>query len=115
MSTKVTRRTSKGPPRAAAKPPKSAKKEEKEEEEADGPRKGRARSRRKATASVALSEPQAKRRLRAATRRGRGEAGSPHGFQTHRQGLWEHFLVPGEPQGCQEAGQELCGAEPGTL
>ncbi|NXX38473.1 NEIL1 Endonuclease, partial [Tricholaema leucomelas] len=76
LTPKVTRRTSKGHPKAAAKPPKSDKKEE-EEEEADGPRKGRARGRRKATAAGALSEPQPKRRLRAATRRGRGEAGSP--------------------------------------
>ncbi|XP_068000347.1 endonuclease 8-like 1 isoform X2 [Melanerpes formicivorus] len=133
LTPKVTRRTSKGRPRAAAKPPKAAKKEEKKkeqvekkkeqeeeekeqeeeekeqeeeekverkkverkkkkkevekvekkkkevekeekekEEEADGLKKGRGR--RKAAAVVALSEPQAKRRLRASTRRGRGAA-----------------------------------------
>ncbi|XP_054244106.1 endonuclease 8-like 1 [Indicator indicator] len=66
LTPKVTRRTSKGHPRAAAKPPKP------QEQEADGLRKGRVRGRRKATAAVVFSEPQAKRRLRASTRRSRG-------------------------------------------
>ncbi|NXR06657.1 NEIL1 Endonuclease, partial [Semnornis frantzii] len=79
LTPKVSRRTSKGRSRASANPPKSAKKKEekKEKEEADGLRKGHARGRRKATAAVALSEPQANMRLRASTRRSRGEAGSP--------------------------------------
>ncbi|NWI22823.1 NEIL1 Endonuclease, partial [Sula dactylatra] len=71
---KVTKRTSKRCPRAAAKPPKLPE----EEEVADGPRKGRTRGRRKATSAPALPEPEApvkaKRSCRTPARRGRGEA-----------------------------------------
>ncbi|XP_009703077.1 PREDICTED: endonuclease 8-like 1, partial [Cariama cristata] len=74
LTPKVTTRASKRRPKAAAKPPKSAE----EEEVADGPRKGRARGRRKATAAPALSEPEAlgkaKRSRRTSARRGRGAA-----------------------------------------
>ncbi|NXR04327.1 NEIL1 Endonuclease, partial [Sagittarius serpentarius] len=74
LTPKVTRRASKRHTRAAAKPLKSAE----EEEVTDGPRKGRARGRRKATAAPALSEPEglvkAKRSRRTSARRGRGEA-----------------------------------------
>ncbi|NXS58304.1 NEIL1 Endonuclease, partial [Brachypteracias leptosomus] len=78
---KVTKGTSKRRTRAAVKPPKSPKKEEEEKEEvADGPRKGRARGRRKATAAPALSKPEVpikvRRSLRTSVRRGRGETGS---------------------------------------
>ncbi|XP_009956921.1 PREDICTED: endonuclease 8-like 1, partial [Leptosomus discolor] len=70
LTPKVTTRASKGRPRAAAKPPKSAK-----EVAADGPRKGRARGRRKATAPPAPSEPhapvKAQRSHRTSARRGR--------------------------------------------
>ncbi|KAF1494086.1 Endonuclease 8-like 1, partial [Pygoscelis antarcticus] len=80
LTPKVTMRASKQCSRAAAKPPKLAK-EEKEEEVAGGPRKGRARGRKKATAAQASSEPdapvKAKRSRRTSARRGRGEAGSP--------------------------------------
>ncbi|XP_076204617.1 endonuclease 8-like 1 isoform X3 [Aptenodytes patagonicus] len=75
LTPKVTKRASKRCSRAAAKPPKLA---EEEEEVADGPRKGRARGRRKATASPASSEPdapvKAKRSRRTSARRGRGAA-----------------------------------------
>ncbi|XP_010000548.1 PREDICTED: endonuclease 8-like 1, partial [Chaetura pelagica] len=72
---KVTPRASKRPPRAAAKPPKPAKEEEEQEEVAEGPRKGRARGkRRKASAAPAPSEPEAAGRRRMSTRRGRGAA-----------------------------------------
>ena len=117
MSTQVTTRASKRRPRAAAKPPEPAE----EEEVADGLRKGRARRRRKATAAPALSEPEAlvkaKRSRRTSARRGRGEAGSPCGFQTHRRGLRARSFVSRGARGCQKAGEEpagLCGAEPGT-
>ncbi|NWI70136.1 NEIL1 Endonuclease, partial [Todus mexicanus] len=74
---KVTTRASKRHPRAAAKP----KEEEEKEKVADGPKKGSARGRRKATAAPALPEPEApvkaRRSLRTSTRRSRGEAGSP--------------------------------------
>ncbi|XP_072725542.1 endonuclease 8-like 1 isoform X3 [Ciconia boyciana] len=75
LTPKVTTRASKQRPRAAAKPPKMAKEEE---EMADGPRKGRARGRRKVTTAPALSEPEApvkaKRSCRTSARRGRGTA-----------------------------------------
>ncbi|KAF1415240.1 Endonuclease 8-like 1, partial [Spheniscus mendiculus] len=78
LTPKVTMRTSKRCSRAAAKPPKLAKEDE---EVADGPRKGRARGRRKATAAPASSKPdalvKAKRSRQTSARRGRGEAGSP--------------------------------------
>ncbi|NWV62166.1 NEIL1 Endonuclease, partial [Malurus elegans] len=67
--------------RAAANPPKSEEGEEKKEEEADGPRKGRARGRRKAAAAPALPDPEVppsvRRSRRTSARRGQGEAGSP--------------------------------------
>ncbi|NXY50989.1 NEIL1 Endonuclease, partial [Ceuthmochares aereus] len=73
---KVTTRASKRRSGAAAKPPKPA-----AEEEVEGPRKGHARGRRKATAAPASSEPEApvnaRRNRRTTARRGRGEAGSP--------------------------------------
>ncbi|XP_009983845.1 PREDICTED: endonuclease 8-like 1, partial [Tauraco erythrolophus] len=73
-STQVTTRSSKRRPGAAAKPLKPTE----EEEVADGPRKGRARGRKKATAASALSEPEApvsaKRSRRTSARRGRGAA-----------------------------------------
>ncbi|NXK26073.1 NEIL1 Endonuclease, partial [Arenaria interpres] len=69
----VTSRASKRHPKAAAKPPELA---VEEEEEADGPRKGRARGRRKATAAPAVSEPEvpvkARRSRRTTGGRGRG-------------------------------------------
>ncbi|XP_009574451.1 PREDICTED: endonuclease 8-like 1, partial [Fulmarus glacialis] len=75
LTPKVTARASKRRPRAARKPPKSA---EEEEEVADRPRKGCARSRRKATAAPALPEPvapvKAKRSRRTSAHRGRGAA-----------------------------------------
>ncbi|NWV08489.1 NEIL1 Endonuclease, partial [Ptilonorhynchus violaceus] len=77
---KVTSRTSKQRRRAAAKPPKSEEEEEegKEEKEgeADGPKKGRARRRNKATAAPALPEPEVplnvRRSRRISARRGKG-------------------------------------------
>ncbi|NXY79343.1 NEIL1 Endonuclease, partial [Glareola pratincola] len=76
---KVTTRASKRHPRAAAKPPEPA--AEEEEKVADGPRKGRARGRKKVTTAPALSKPEvlvkARRSRRTTSRRGRGEAGSP--------------------------------------
>ncbi|NXJ81352.1 NEIL1 Endonuclease, partial [Trogon melanurus] len=81
LTPKVTTHASKRHPRAAAKPPKSEEKEEEEEEAADGPRKGRARGRRKGTTTPTLSEPEApvkvKRSRRTSARKGRGEASSP--------------------------------------
>ncbi|KAM6246263.1 endonuclease 8-like 1 [Spheniscus humboldti] len=75
LTPKVTMRTSKRCSRAAAKPPKLAKEDE---EVADGPRKGRARGRRKATAAPASSKPdalvKAKRSRQTSARRGRGAA-----------------------------------------
>ncbi|NXB77083.1 NEIL1 Endonuclease, partial [Donacobius atricapilla] len=78
-SPKVTPRASKRRRRAAAKPPKSEEKEEEKGQEADGPRKGRARGRRKATAAPALPEvpPSVRRSRRTSARRGKGETGSP--------------------------------------
>ncbi|NXY57476.1 NEIL1 Endonuclease, partial [Callaeas wilsoni] len=81
-SPKVAPRASNRRRRAAANPPKSQEKEEEEEEkeeEADGPRKGRARGRRKVTAAPALPEvpPSVRRSLRTSARRGKGETGSP--------------------------------------
>ncbi|NXJ96403.1 NEIL1 Endonuclease, partial [Corythaixoides concolor] len=77
LTRKVSTRTSKGRPRAAAKPLKSTE----EEEVADGPRKGRARGRKKTAAAPAVSEPEAPVKARSSrrtsARRGRGEAGSP--------------------------------------
>ncbi|XP_010178388.1 PREDICTED: endonuclease 8-like 1, partial [Mesitornis unicolor] len=74
LTPKVTTRTSKRRPRAAAKPSKPAE----EKEVADRPRKGRCRGRRKATAASASSEPEApvkaKRSCRTTARRGRGAA-----------------------------------------
>ncbi|XP_009476551.2 endonuclease 8-like 1 [Pelecanus crispus] len=74
LTPKVATRASKRRPRAAAKSPKSIE----EEEVADGPRKGRARGRRKVTAASALSEPEApvkaKRSRQTSARRGRGAA-----------------------------------------
>ncbi|XP_008941962.1 PREDICTED: endonuclease 8-like 1, partial [Merops nubicus] len=71
----VTTRTLRRRPRAAEKPLNSA---EEEEEAADGLRRGRARTRKKADATPASSEPEvpakAKRSLRASGRRGRGVA-----------------------------------------
>ncbi|NXG86259.1 NEIL1 Endonuclease, partial [Stercorarius parasiticus] len=76
---KVTTRASKRHPRAAAKPPEPA--AEEEEKVADGPRKGRAHGRKKATTALALSKPEvlvkARRSRRTTAPRGRGEAGSP--------------------------------------
>ncbi|NWV40487.1 NEIL1 Endonuclease, partial [Grantiella picta] len=78
---KVTSRALKQRRRAAANPPKSEEEEEKKEEEADGPRKRRARGRRKATAAPALPEPEVpqsvRRSRRTSARRGKGETGSP--------------------------------------
>ncbi|NXW87107.1 NEIL1 Endonuclease, partial [Alopecoenas beccarii] len=75
LTPEVTTRASKRCPKAAETPPKSA------EEVADGPRKGRARGRKKATAAPAPSQPdvpvKAKRSRQTPARRGRGEAGSP--------------------------------------
>lgn len=120
MSTQVTTRASKQHPRAAAKCLKSPKEEE-EEEVADRPRKGRACRRRKAATAMASTKPEvlakAKRSCRTSVRRGRGEAGSPCSFQTHRRGLWERSLVSRGLKGCQKAGKEpvgLHGAEQGT-
>ncbi|NWI45899.1 NEIL1 Endonuclease, partial [Picathartes gymnocephalus] len=78
-SPKVTRRASKQRRRAAVTPPKSEEEEEEKEGEADGPRKGRARGRRKVTARPALPEvpPGVRRSRRTSARRGRGETGSP--------------------------------------
>ncbi|XP_035755406.1 endonuclease 8-like 1 [Egretta garzetta] len=76
LTPEVTTRASKRHPRAAAKSLKS--KTAKEEELADGPRKGRARGRRKTTSAPALSEPEvpvkAKRSHQMSTRRSRGAA-----------------------------------------
>ncbi|XP_064312865.1 endonuclease 8-like 1 [Phalacrocorax carbo] len=70
---RVTMRASKQRRRAAVKPPKSA-----EEEAADGPRKGRARGRRKVTTAAALPETEvlvkAKRSHRTSARRGKDAA-----------------------------------------
>ncbi|NWX02638.1 NEIL1 Endonuclease, partial [Caloenas nicobarica] len=72
LTPEVTTRASKRRPKAAEKPPKSA------EEVADGPRKGRTRGRKKATAAPAPSQPEvpveAKRSRQTPARRGRGEA-----------------------------------------
>ncbi|NWW70103.1 NEIL1 Endonuclease, partial [Climacteris rufus] len=90
-SPKVTSRASKRRRRAAANPPKSEEeeeekegKEEKEEkegkeEEADGPRKGRARGRKKATTAPASSEPEVplRRSRRTSARRAKGETATP--------------------------------------
>ncbi|NWU10595.1 NEIL1 Endonuclease, partial [Cephalopterus ornatus] len=77
LTPKVTPRTLKRCPRATVNPQKSDEKEE-GEEEADGPRKGRARRRRKVTPAPALPEPEvllnARRSHRLSARRGRGEA-----------------------------------------
>ncbi|NXD29349.1 NEIL1 Endonuclease, partial [Spelaeornis formosus] len=71
-SPKATPRALKQRRRAAVKPPKS------EEEEADGPKKGRARGRRKATAASALPEvpPSVRRSRRLSAGRAKGETGS---------------------------------------
>ncbi|NXM28543.1 NEIL1 Endonuclease, partial [Oxyruncus cristatus] len=78
LTPKVTSRGLKRCPRAAATPLKSDDQEEGEEEETDGPRKGRARRRRRVTRAPALPEPEvllkAKRSRRVSARRGRGEA-----------------------------------------
>lgn len=98
MFTQVTVRASKRRPRAVAKPPKLA-----EEEVADGPRKGRSRGRRKLPTAPALSEPEApvkaKRSRRTTSRRGKGETGSPCGFQMHRRGLPRVRGTKGVPKG----------------
>ncbi|NXT65129.1 NEIL1 Endonuclease, partial [Chaetops frenatus] len=77
-SPEVTPRASKRRRRAAVKPPKS---EEEKEEEADGPRKGRARGRRKVAAAPALPKPEVppsvRRSRRTSARRGKGETGGP--------------------------------------
>ncbi|NWI02866.1 NEIL1 Endonuclease, partial [Tichodroma muraria] len=78
-SPRVTPRASKRRRRAAASPPRSEEKEEEEEEEAEGPRKGRARGRRKVTAAPASPEvpPSVTRSRRTSARKGKGETGSP--------------------------------------
>ncbi|NXG26078.1 NEIL1 Endonuclease, partial [Grallaria varia] len=77
LTPEVTSHASKRCPRAAATPLKSEEKEE-GEEETGGPRKGRARGRRRATPAPALPEPEVllhtERRRRTSARRGRGEA-----------------------------------------
>ncbi|NXA69378.1 NEIL1 Endonuclease, partial [Mohoua ochrocephala] len=77
---KVSPRALKRRCRAAAKPPKSEEEEEEKEEEAEGPRKGRARGKRKVTAAPALPEPEVpqgvRRSRRTSARRGKGETGS---------------------------------------
>ncbi|XP_066052863.1 endonuclease 8-like 1 [Chamaea fasciata] len=75
-SPKVTPRALKRRRRVAGNPPKSEEKEEEKEEEADGPRKGRARGRRKVTAAPALPEvpPNVRRSRRTSARRGKGAA-----------------------------------------
>ncbi|NXP42655.1 NEIL1 Endonuclease, partial [Leiothrix lutea] len=72
--TQVTPRALKRRRRAAAKPPKSEEKEEEKEEEADGPRKGRARGRRKVAAAPALPEvpPSVRRSRRTSAHRDKG-------------------------------------------
>ncbi|XP_027553827.1 endonuclease 8-like 1 [Neopelma chrysocephalum] len=73
LTPKVTSRALKRHPRAAATPQKS---DEKEEKEADGPRKGRARRRRRGTPAPALPELEVllntRRSPRISARRGRG-------------------------------------------
>ncbi|NXT51293.1 NEIL1 Endonuclease, partial [Pluvianellus socialis] len=79
LTPKVATRISKRRPKAAAKAPKPA--EDEEEEVAARPRRGCSHGRRKVTAAPTLSEPEApvkaKRSLRTAARRGRGEAAGP--------------------------------------
>ncbi|NXK97824.1 NEIL1 Endonuclease, partial [Formicarius rufipectus] len=77
----VTSRALKRRRRAAATPPEPDEEEKGEEDETGGPKKGRARGRRRATPAPALPEPEVlpspRRSLRTSARRGRGEAGNP--------------------------------------
>ncbi|XP_053933841.1 endonuclease 8-like 1 [Cuculus canorus] len=101
LTPKVTTRASKRRSRAAAKPPTPV-----IEEEAEGPRKGRARGRRKVTAAPASSEtevPVNVKRTRRTTAR-RGEVGSPCGFQTQCKGCGSASLCQGDAKG-QERSQ----------
>ncbi|NXL90467.1 NEIL1 Endonuclease, partial [Alectura lathami] len=73
----VTTRASKRRSGGAEKPPELAVKEEEEKAVTDGPRKGRARGRKKAAAAPASSEPEAlvrAKRTRTSARRGTGAA-----------------------------------------
>lgn len=65
-------------------------KEEEKKAAPDGPRKGRARGKKKVAAAPTLSEPDAPvraKRNRTSARRGRGEAGGPCDFLT--EGGWQ--------------------------
>lgn len=113
LATQVTPRASKQHRKAAVKPLKSqVKEEEKEEKEdkADGPRKGRARGRRKVTAAPALPEvpPGVRRSSRTSARRGKGETGTPCGFDAHVGAVGELPCGKGAEE-CQKTGEEPVG------